>query len=304
MTRRLSDLVSGRRPPAVRPDTFIVGAAKCGTTAMYHYLGQHPSIFMSAYKEPNYFCDDLNVRSLHARNLDTYLALFVRGEGATRVGEASVAYLLSTRAASNLAAFAPRGRVIVMLRNPVDAVYSMHGQLVFSRIQAEKDFARALARRPAPHDNDWLDYRRFMRFGEQAQRYFTAFERSRICIVRYEELRADTAATYDRVLRFLGVTPHQLSGFGVVNAHKVPRSDAVQRLLTQPPDRSRSFARAAIPDRMRHQILRWLIRRNTRRAPREPMPPSLRARLVAQIHDDIQHLQELTQLDLTKWQEP
>jgi hypothetical protein len=39
------------------PNFLIIGAAKSGTTSLYHYLGQHPDIFMSPIKEPNYYTD-------------------------------------------------------------------------------------------------------------------------------------------------------------------------------------------------------------------------------------------------------
>ena len=41
-----------------RPDFFIVGAAKSGTTSMHDYLRQHPAVFMPAIKELNYFGSD------------------------------------------------------------------------------------------------------------------------------------------------------------------------------------------------------------------------------------------------------
>ena len=41
------------------PDFFIVGAPKCGTTAMADYLGQHPEIGMCPRKETHVFATDL-----------------------------------------------------------------------------------------------------------------------------------------------------------------------------------------------------------------------------------------------------
>jgi len=38
------------------PNFLIIGAMKSGTTALYYYLEQHPQIFMSPVKEPNFFC--------------------------------------------------------------------------------------------------------------------------------------------------------------------------------------------------------------------------------------------------------
>ena len=61
----------------LKPDFFIVGAPKCGTTSMYHYLRQHDQIFMPDYKEPHYFGKDLKKRSDEfVDNEDEYLNLF------------------------------------------------------------------------------------------------------------------------------------------------------------------------------------------------------------------------------------
>ena len=37
------------------PNFLIIGAAKAGTTSLYHYLRQHPDVFMSSVKEPRYY---------------------------------------------------------------------------------------------------------------------------------------------------------------------------------------------------------------------------------------------------------
>ena len=66
------------------PDFFIVGHEKCGTTALYMMLREHPQIFMPDLKEPRFFAPELRsrfrdrateeVKRLHT--LDGYLSLF------------------------------------------------------------------------------------------------------------------------------------------------------------------------------------------------------------------------------------
>ena len=70
------------------PDFFIVGAPKCGTTALYHYLSQHPSIYMPALKEPHFFCRDFpSFGKIH--DMNAYLELFDDAPGDALIGEAS-----------------------------------------------------------------------------------------------------------------------------------------------------------------------------------------------------------------------
>src|SRR5688572_26342484 len=125
------------------PNFFIVGAPRCGTTALYQYLRQHDRIFMPTVKECHFMADDFaDFRRAH--DLDEYLGLF---EGATprhvAVGEASVFYLMSDIAIPNIEAFNPNARHVVMLRNPVELVQSLHEQLLGTLHEDEPDFETA-----------------------------------------------------------------------------------------------------------------------------------------------------------------
>jgi hypothetical protein len=82
-----------------RPDFFIVGAPKCGTTALCSYLREHPDIFMPLWKEPHYFGTDL--RRSQPVDLETYLSYFAEAGEQLRVGEASTSYLYSKTCGGN-----------------------------------------------------------------------------------------------------------------------------------------------------------------------------------------------------------
>src|SRR5688572_14646371 len=105
------------------PNFLVVGAAKCGSTSLYHYLKQHPEAYMSPLKEPNHFSTDIDPEKfspeykLHEKqkNLDVkkyvnsdllteeweayvhdredYLKLFRFATGKKAIGEISNAYL-------------------------------------------------------------------------------------------------------------------------------------------------------------------------------------------------------------------
>ena len=111
--------------PTRWPDTFVIGAPRCGTSAMHAYLGQHPQVYMSSRKEPLFFAPDL--RGLPGDRIgDThaYLALFEDATDQRRVGEASPYYLYSAHASDAIRRQCPDPRIIVMLRNPADMMYS------------------------------------------------------------------------------------------------------------------------------------------------------------------------------------
>src|SRR5262245_27125154 len=124
-----------------QPDVFIVGAPRCGTTAMWQYLGDHPDVYMSPRKEPWFFCRDLRFSDPIPRTLDAYLANFAEAREQARVGEASAWYLYSREAATAIKAFSPAARIIVMLRDPVAVMHSLHDLHVYAGTEDIADFA-------------------------------------------------------------------------------------------------------------------------------------------------------------------
>ena len=112
------------------PDFFIVGAPKAGTTSLYFYLEQHPEIFMSAVKETNYFSYEATVKQnlyYNERGIndwEEYLKLFSEAGKKKAIGEASVSYLFYPEVAEAIKAKFPEGKIIIMLRNPVERALS------------------------------------------------------------------------------------------------------------------------------------------------------------------------------------
>ena len=115
-----------------KPDFFIVRAPKCGTTAMQDCLSQHPEIFMPEAKPPFYRGKELHFLGSELRanrkifTRDEYFSYFPKAKDEKRVGEATVWYLCSKRAAYEIKEFNPSSKIIIMLRNPVEMVYSCH----------------------------------------------------------------------------------------------------------------------------------------------------------------------------------
>src|SRR5215469_3235484 len=130
-----------------KPDFFIVGAPKCGTTALNHYLAAHPDIFM-AKKETHFFGADLRFGpqlQFYRQYPDEYSAEFAAWNGQARGGETSVWYLFSQKAAEEIKAYNPDARIIIMLREPVAMLYSLYCQFVADGNEYLPGFKQALA---------------------------------------------------------------------------------------------------------------------------------------------------------------
>src|SRR5262249_53369576 len=126
-----------------KPNFFIVGAPRCATTSMYTYLKQHPQIHLSLLKEPLFFATDLTIQPLAVTDEASYLGLFADAGDARRIGEGSVFYLLSKRAAEEIKRFSPRAKIIIMLRNPIDMMHSLHA-LYLRTGNEDLDFEEAI----------------------------------------------------------------------------------------------------------------------------------------------------------------
>jgi hypothetical protein len=280
---------------AERPSFFIVGAPKCGTTSMYHYLEQHPQVFLPRQKELNYFADDLFPDYISQRD---YMALFAGAGDAVAVGEASVWYLFSSNAARNIHAFDPAARIIVMLRDPVEMLYSKHSQHYFQGMEQEADFARALFRNPAP--TPLLDYRAIGRFTHQVARYLELFGPEQVHVILYQDLKADPAAVYRDTLAFLGVDAGFVPDFAVHNANKLPRNAMLRRLSQLPPALLQPLRRL-LPFRLRRRLIETVIGWNARYAPRPRLDAGLASRLRAELAPDVRELAGLIGRDLSDW---
>jgi hypothetical protein len=296
--------------PDPRPNFFIVGAPRCGTTAMYEYLRQHPDVFMPYRKEPVYFGSDLTRRQPPMTEAE-YLALFRPGAGRHRLGEASVWYLYSQTAPAEIAAFSHDPRIIIMLRNPVDMMYSLHSQLFFSANEDLADFGDAIAaeadrregRRLPPRARrpEGLQYRACGRYASHVRRYLDAFGRDAVHVIIYDDFSADAAASYRRTLEFLGVDASFRADLSIVNRSKAPRSRWLQQ-LTYAPWFMRTTAR--LPKPVNHVIRRSLKRMNFKEQPRMVLDPALRAALTLEMAPDVAELGELLGRDLSSWSVP
>ncbi|MBN1563985.1 MAG: sulfotransferase [Anaerolineae bacterium] len=300
-----------------RPNFFIVGAPKCGTTAMYAYLNAHPDVFMCPIKEPHYFGSDfVGGRFKRAGGLAGYLALFDGAGEAQRIGEASIFYLFSQRAAQEIHDFDPDAKIIALLRSPVEMLYAWYYELRFQAEEPLPTFQAALeaeAERKQGHMipprlfnmPESLYYRDLAKFTAQVQRYFDVFGRDVVQVTIFDDLKTDTPGVYRRTLEFLDLDPDVAVTLDRVNVSKTLRFPALRRFLHAPPQwwyrGPVALGRALVPEMQRRRVNQWLQRLNARQESRPPMDPDLRRQLQADFRPEIEQLSALLDRDLTHW---
>ncbi|MBN8736545.1 MAG: sulfotransferase domain-containing protein [Xanthomonadales bacterium] len=298
-----------------QPDFFLVGAPKCGTTALSAYLRAHPRIFMCVPKEPGYFALDFPAHRFVA-NRDDYAELFRdAGEEHLAVGEASVIYMYSDLAIAELHEALPAARLLVMLRNPMDMAVSMHAQALWSCDESIEDFGNAWAlcadRRAGDkvpwhcRDSKVLLYDRMPLLGSQLRRLLEIFPRAQVGWWFFDDLMADPGRVYRDVLSFLDVPDDGRLDFPRVNVRKHARSRLLGLCTQKTPER---LVSAAMKLKRGLGIPRWGVRDALRRANRKSQPqrsllPAVRAAMHAHFAPDIRLLEDITGRELGHWLE-
>jgi hypothetical protein len=200
---RTSDEREQRRATRRFPDFFVVGHPKCGTSAMYEMLRQHPQVFMSPIKEPRYFNDDLNVPTETRMTESEYLKMFRGADHEQRLGEASPGYLRSYVAPGRIAAVNSDARIIAILREPASFIHSLHLQGMRNGRVLTRDLRAVLdADESRP---DMLQFGQYVKYVEQLERYRAVFPPGQVLVLVYEDYRRENAQTMRQVFRFIGV---------------------------------------------------------------------------------------------------
>lgn len=268
-----------------RPNFFIVGAPKCGTSAWAKYLKSHPGVFVSDIKEPHFFSSDLPGKAW-AHSLDEYEALFARAGDARAVGEASVFYLYSERAAEAIRNYNPEAKIIIFLRPQEQLLPALHRQFLFTFAESIEDFESAwrLSGERAPEtipelcaEPKLLDYRAVGQLREQVERFLNAFPPEQILIIRFEDWTRNPRSTYVQLLDFLGVEDDGRTEFPRINPAKAHLSKSLTRFLLYPPrfvQAPVNFLRR-ITGRKAFGIADWITRFLAKPPSRKSIPQSL-----------------------------
>ena len=302
------------------PNFFVVGAQKAGTTSLYHYLDQHPQVYMSPVKEPFFFDREIGPDGevVHHRheghqqaprfaNLEEYRALFRGVKDETAVGEASPLYIYVPGTAERIKRYVPEARSIALLRNPADRAYSAYLHAVRIGVEPLTDFAKALREEEGRVRNGWhyvFHYRNRGLYYEQLRRYYEVFGRESIGVWLYDDLRDDPASVAQSVFRFLGVdddfVPDTSSRH---NPAGVPQSGAARATMKAMDKAVGGLRRTFSPT---SRIFPYVSK--TRQAVQgrvftvpPPVDPEIRRELVQGYREDILQLQELIGRDLSTW---
>lgn len=293
------------------PTFIVIGASRSGTTSLHHFLGQHPDIYMSPVKSPNYFvaADPLPAwegpalqamarQWIAAR--EPYEALFAARRTEAAVGEVSPVYLQSRFAPRRIHETCPDAKLIAILREPVNRAYAHYLGRRRDGLERRADFRRVVDQElssPLPDDVAFGSYIGASRYHHFLRGYFALFPASRIRIYLFEEFVADPRGLLADMFAFLGVDPRAEVDTLARHNRSGEIQGRVRRFAWTRTVGLRTALRPYLPARVR-KTGEWLIGRSLERP---PLASDLRARVAGVLRPDVERLQALIGRDLSAW---
>jgi hypothetical protein len=285
-----------------KPNLFIVGAPKAGTTSLHKYLEGHKDILMSSIKEPNYFSSDELVKfplyyddAPLIKKEDEYLNLFNSKNDETILGEASVSYLFYPEVAKKIKDYNKDAKIIIVLRNPIERAFS-HYLMDFTSGYFKSSFSEAINRKNSKNAN--AIYQQVVELGlyyNQVKIYIDTFGYENVLILFQEEMRKNVKDTLRKIFSFLNINDEVQDNQNInkqFHAYKEPKGKILKLLYHNRV--LKSFLRNILTVE-RKNFLKSLIVKETRKP---VMKDEDRVLLVEIYRDDVNKLEVLLKKDI------
>lgn len=309
------------------PNFLIIGAPKSGTTALYHYLDQHPQIYMSPIKEPNFFAFEGKELALRrpgnqqkanqdsvtyvstgrlrksVTDIESYNALFRGVSSEIAIGEASTLYLHNQRAPERIKNYIPEAKLIAILRNPVERAYSNYLMGVRQGGETLTDFAQALQAETQLCSN--LAEVRYVYRGfyyDQLRRYFDIFSSNQIKVYLYEDLATNPSDLLRDIFQFLNVDESFTSDLSIKhNAGGIPQNRIMHRAFhafRQELRPIRNILKLLLPEQL---YLNYKAQYFQSNLVKPQLSQEVRKQLLEVSREEILKLQDFIKRDLSAW---
>lgn len=283
----------------VMPNFLIIGAAKAGTTSLFHYLDQHPEVFMSKIKEPRFFAveknhpdigDDPVKKRIWANtitSLEQYQALFAEATNQKAIGEVSPLYLgWSQLSSESIQKYIPNVKLVACLRNPSDRAFSHFLHNIRIKAEKSRDFEKIFRTNPNHH------YFSLGMYYKLLKPYYDRFPSEQIRIYLFEDLLKKPNDLIVDLFRFLGVNEHyEINIETKYNQSRIPRNDFLQEIAD-------SKVIKVLPVKIQKKIQNVLKDVNYYKP---YISQEMKHELTQYFSDDIICLQHLINRDLSHW---
>ena len=300
-----------------KPDFFIIGAPKCGTTSLIYYLAERDDVCISVPKEPHFFSTDLpDYRQI--KDIFSYESCFDYDDNMHKsTGEASTWYLFSKEAVKNILEYNPDARIIVMIRNPVEMVESLYKQYSYNLDENANSLEEAWSLQDSRllgenipngfEEPSRLQYRKVCELSTQLERTIRQVDRDKLKIILFDDFRNNTKKIYDEVVEFLGLPEAKKNNFPIYNTRKDNRSEKLAIFLKNNAVFS-AFVKniKKIFNIQSIGLVEWILKFNVRSSGSSGSPgksEEFHRQLIEHFRDEISKIEKILNVDLDHWRE-
>ena len=239
------------------PHFIIIGIGRAGTTALYSYLIQHPSIH-SALADDEKLASDIHFfEYMESDSISWYKSHFpillpkLNSQKHHKItGEFTSTYFYHPDVPERIYQLVPRVKLIVILRNPIDKIYSTYyqqfryGEVSTSfeetidaelrRIEILEDNPNLFSQHPGFSNFISQNILRHGIYADYFINWFELFNKKQILILNADDLKKNTENTLQQVFEFLGVENHTIENLSHISARKYPKlSDITRKKLIE-----------------------------------------------------------------------
>jgi hypothetical protein len=258
------------------PNFLVIGAPKCGTTSLHHYLSQHPEVYVPKRKELHYFSyaymqrfaagpGDAHLLAPLCATRQAYEKHYERAGAQPAVGDVSPSYLYYAEVSERIQAELGRPKIVVVLRDPIGKAFSQYMHLVRDNRETLPFYEALMAEEQRMRDG-WAALWRYAEsslYADKLERYLTIFGADHVKILLFEELTRAPHLVMRDLFTFLGVDNRFSPDTSTVhNKSGQPRSKQLANFLAKP-NMVTAIAKAIVPESVRTPIRLALLSLNT-----------------------------------------
>ena len=294
------------------PNFVVIGASRSGTTSLHDYLGQHPDVYVTPRKSPNYFVsadaqperENAHLQAMARQwiaSRQDYESQFQGVSGERAVGDVSPVYMQSIYSAGRIRdALGADTKIIAILRNPADRAYAHYLGRRRDGLEAGDDFDAIVDRELARSLDKEIAFGSYVgcgRYHHFLKPYFELFPAANIRVYLFDQLQDNPAALMRDLFAFLGVDSHFEVDASISRNRSGTIANPLLRSLWTGSVGMRTALRPYLPGWLRHAA-RPLLELQVRKTPLED---SSRRKILAAVRDDGVRLQQLLDMDLGHW---
>jgi len=299
------------------PDFIIIGAGKSGTTSLYYQLKQHPEVFIPEVKETNFFAlqgekllsveedpDEMNYYPWSITEWDAYVKLFSKARSGQIKGEVSPMYLYHPNTIQNIKTYAPSVKIIAILRQPAERLYSRFQHLARDNRKPTENFEDALI-----EGNIWWQRNDLVQEGfffKHLSKFYASFDPKQIKVFLYDDLKENPLKVIQSIYNFIGVEDSfQPELKTLYNASGEIKNKTLDKFIGR---KSYIFSMVKNTFPGGYKLLkqnRFLKKKvnaaRNKNLNKIPLSTESKSKVTALYNEDIEKLQNLIQRDLSSW---